>query len=126
MAGSKKFNTTGTCIPSLHYMADTTGMLNQIIDQYIEQGEFPDRASAWTREGFQAAVKLLLQESNTLFDGVRKKLDEFPKLSEMIYALLFTGKSIAYSPDYPFLPKGSGYSLNGKKIEHIGFHFYML
>lgn len=60
---------------------------------------FPDRASAWTKEGFQAAVKVILYESNTLFDDIRKKLDEYPELSEMIYAALFIGKSIAYSPD---------------------------
>lgn len=61
--------------------------------------EFPDRAAAWTKDGFQAAVRMLLYESDTLFDDVRKKLDEFPKLSEMIYVLLFNGKSIAYHPD---------------------------
>lgn len=33
----KKFNTTGICIPSLHYMVDTTDMIDQIIDGYIEQ-----------------------------------------------------------------------------------------
>ncbi|MCI9004388.1 MAG: hypothetical protein HFH39_03930 [Lachnospiraceae bacterium] len=44
-------------------------------------------------------MKLLLGESNTLFDDMRKKLDEYPKLSKMIYALLFIGKSMAYSPD---------------------------
>ncbi len=27
----KRFNTTGICIPSLHYMADTTDMIDQII-----------------------------------------------------------------------------------------------
>ncbi len=81
--------------------------LCKILDEQVAgSGEFPDRASAWTREGFQAAVKLLLQESNTLFDDVRKKLDEFPELSEMIYTLLFTGKSIAYSPDYPAMDIG--------------------
>ncbi len=36
----KKFNTTGICIPSLHYMVDTTDMIDQIIDGYIEQGEY--------------------------------------------------------------------------------------
>lgn len=50
-------------------------------------------------EGFQAAVKRIVYESNTLFDDVRKKLDEYPRLSEMIYKLLFNGKSIAYTPD---------------------------
>ena len=40
MAFNKKFNTTGICIPSLHYMVDTADMINQIIDDYIEEGEY--------------------------------------------------------------------------------------
>ena len=74
--------------------------LCKLIDEQVAgTKEFPDRHSAWTKDGFQAAVKLILYESNTLFDDMRKKLDEYPELSEMIYVLLFNGKSIAYSPD---------------------------
>lgn len=40
MLSNKKFNTTGICIPSLHYMADTTDMIDQIIHDYVEQGEY--------------------------------------------------------------------------------------
>ena len=73
----------------------------KILDEQVAgSGDFPDRSAAWTTGGFQEAVKILLHESNTLFDDVRKKLEEYPELSEMIYALLFTGKSIAYNPDY--------------------------
>lgn len=36
----KKFNTTGICIPSLHYMVDTTDMISEIIEDYIEPGEY--------------------------------------------------------------------------------------
>lgn len=74
--------------------------LCKLIDEQISgTREYPDKSSAWTKNGFQAAVKLILYESNTLFDDMRKKLDEYPELSEMIYTVLFTGKSIAYSPD---------------------------
>ncbi len=74
--------------------------LCKIIDEQVAgTEEFPDKSSAWTKEGFQAAVKRIVYESNTLFDDVRKKLDEYPRLSEMIYKLLFNGKSIAYTPD---------------------------
>lgn len=75
--------------------------LCKILDEQIAgTKEYPDKASAWTKNGFQAAVKLLLNESNTLFDDMRKKLEEYPELSEMIYAILFIGKGILYSPDH--------------------------
>ena len=74
--------------------------LCKILDEQVAgTEEFPDRDLAWTKSGFQAAVKQILYEPNTLFDDVQKKLEEFPKLSEMIYVLLFNGKSITYHPD---------------------------
>ncbi len=74
--------------------------LCRILDEQVAGSkEFPTRSLAWTKDGFQAAVKVMLYEPNTLFDDIRKKLDEYPDLSEMIYTLLFTGKSIAYNPD---------------------------
>lgn len=36
----KKFNTTGVCVPALHYMVDTKDVLNQITEKYIENGEY--------------------------------------------------------------------------------------
>lgn len=73
--------------------------LCKLIDEQVAgSAAYPDSSSAWTKEGFQTAVKILLNESNTLFDDMWKKLDEYPELSNMIYAMLFTGKSIAYSP----------------------------
>ena len=50
----------------------------------------------WTQAGFMKAVKLLLRESNTLFDDMRKKLDDFPNMRTVIEEILCDGK------DYPF------------------------
>ncbi len=36
----KKFNVTGVCIPSQHYMADISEKLHTIIRQYIHQGKY--------------------------------------------------------------------------------------
>lgn len=36
---TREFNTTGTCIPELHYMADTSNKLNKIM-QLIEKGKY--------------------------------------------------------------------------------------
>ncbi len=74
--------------------------LCKLIDEQIAgTKEYPEKCSAWTKDGFQAAVKLILYESNTLFDDMIKKLDEYPELSEMIYTVLFYGKNIVYNPD---------------------------
>lgn len=74
--------------------------LCKIMDEQIpgEEG-IPDRASAWTREGFLEAVKRLLIESNTLFDDMVKKLDDFPELKQALYRILFRGEHVPYNVD---------------------------
>jgi len=52
--------------------------------------------STWTKTGFLDAVRILLTESNTLFDSLINKLEDYPDLEHMLRDLLFTGKEIAY------------------------------
>lgn len=74
--------------------------LCQLMDEDVRGSEhYPDRSAAWTKEGFLEAVKLLLMESNTLFESLMNKLEDYPKLEKMLQLLLFCGKSIPYSPD---------------------------
>lgn len=71
----------------------------KLLDERIAGGEkFPDRSSTWTKEGLLEAVKMLLSEKNTLFESLVNKLTDYPELRTMLYNLLFTGKSIPYSP----------------------------
>ncbi len=46
----------------------------------------------WSVDGVKGAVKVLLTESNTLFDDMRKKLNDYPELRSMLYDILFLGK----------------------------------
>lgn len=76
--------------------------LCKLMDEQIAGSpEFPDKRSAWTGEGFLAAVKLLLNEKNTLFESLMSKLQDYPELNTMLRALLFAGKSIAYNSYEP-------------------------
>ena len=60
--------------------------------------EFPDKNSAWTREGFLAAIRMLLQEENTLFESLDNKLIDFPELKQMLQDLLLKGRMVEYVP----------------------------
>lgn len=53
----------------------------------------------WTRESVKKAVNILLKESNTLFDDLRKKIEDYPELKKILYAILFRGESYPYNPD---------------------------
>lgn len=67
--------------------------LCQFMDSRVTQIEgFADRSLAWTEEGFQEAVKMLLKTPNTLFDDMVKKLADYPELKSMLQNILFTGR----------------------------------
>lgn len=71
----------------------------KLIDEKIAGGhEFPDKNSAWTKEGFLAAVRILLLEENTLFESLDNKLIDFPELKQMLQDLLLKGRVIEYVP----------------------------
>lgn len=40
MAQKKRFNVTGPCIPALHYMVDTSEMIDLIVRDYVDAGEY--------------------------------------------------------------------------------------
>lgn len=74
--------------------------LCKLLDEYVVGStDFLEKGSAWTKEGVLEAVNILLHEKNTLFDSMIGKIEAYPELNEMIYALLFQGQSIVYNPD---------------------------
>lgn len=74
--------------------------LCKFIDERIaDSKDYPDKSSAWTKNGFLEAVKLLLKDQNSLFESLIGKLNDFPELDKVISKLLFQGQSIAYNPD---------------------------
>ena len=74
--------------------------LCKLMDETLPGMEgFPDKLSAWTREGFLAVEKILLVENNPLFGSLTNKLTEYPKLREMLYSILMTGNRIRYNAD---------------------------
>lgn len=74
--------------------------LCKLMDERVpDSRKLPDKADAWSKEGFLEAVRILLSERNPLFDSLMEKLSAYPELKQMIEALLFQGQSIAYNPD---------------------------
>ena len=70
----------------------------QIIDQKVAKEEkFLSRKEAWSPEGFQCAVKLLLSTQCTLFDDMNKNLNMYPELDAMMRSMLLQGESYPYT-----------------------------
>ena len=74
--------------------------LCQLVDEEIaENGHVQENVLSWTKEEILTAVKKLLEEHNTLFDDMGKKLADSNELNQMLRLILFNGKKIPYSPD---------------------------
>lgn len=94
----------------------------KLLDEQIAGSrEFPDKAFAWTEQGVVLAIHELLNESNTLFDDMVKKLSEFPGLKQMIKEILFSGRSFPYNADNQIIDIGSrfGFIKNENKTVMI-------
>ena len=71
----------------------------KLIDERVAgSAKYPDRKAAWTKAGMAEAVKILLEEKNTLFESLVGKTEGDRELHDLIYALLFNGNTIPYHP----------------------------
>lgn len=52
---------------------------------------------AWKLESIHHAVGILLSGTNTLFDDIRKKLNDFPELKKIFYEILYMGREFPYN-----------------------------
>lgn len=72
----------------------------KLIDERIAgTAAYPDKAGAWTEDGYLAAVKMLLEENNPLFDSLINKINQYPELKSVIWRQLFQGQPVAYAAD---------------------------
>ncbi|MBR4902914.1 MAG: AAA-like domain-containing protein [Victivallales bacterium] len=74
--------------------------LCQIMDEKLQKTEgFGSLSECWTKDGFLSALKVLLDERNTLFDDMIKKINDFPELRQLLHDTLCTGRRISFSQD---------------------------
>ena len=67
----------------------------QLIDEHISR--IVPLSKAWTWQGLEEAVKLLLSENNTLFQSLTKNLNNCPDLKASVRSILMEGTKIAYN-----------------------------
>lgn len=72
--------------------------LCKLMDERIGGVEGKAKKDVWTEKGFLEAVRMLLIDTNTLFESLIGKLTDYPELEQMLRELLFCGKPITYNP----------------------------
>lgn len=79
----------------------------KLLDEYICGNEnFSTLQETWTKEGIFEAVKEIMKRPSTLFDDMKKKLQDYPELYNMLYAILFQGHAFPFNPDSQIIDVG--------------------
>ena len=82
----------------------------QLMDEKVAK-TFKDLSEVWTRRGMDEAVKLLLEEDNTLFQSVTGKLSNYPELKAAIRSILMEGTKLAYNAQQESIQQMQMYGL---------------
>lgn len=84
----------------------------QIVDEDLLSADKRE----WSVWDIQKAVKLLLEDKNTLFDDLIKNLENNPKLYECLYNILISGTQTTYNINNPIIDLGHmfGYFVKDK------------
>lgn len=65
--------------------------------------------NVWSSIGVLKAINILVAESNSLFDDLTKKLNDYPDLKKFLEGLLFSGKSIPFNINTKLVSIGNVY-----------------
>lgn len=76
------------------------------ICQIVDEDLLCEIKREWTVADIQKAVKLLLEDKNTLFDDLIKNLENNLKLYECLYNILICGLPISYNINNPVIDLG--------------------
>ena len=76
----------------------------QILDHLYQKD---NDKNAWTHAGLLNSVRALISETNSLFDDMAKKVKDYPDLHNMLYDILFCGRSIPYNPGTELISIGT-------------------
>lgn len=96
-----------------HHTGMDTGLIARLIREYTEGYPFlvsrlcqlidetvSKKSSihdAWTRQGVEEAVKLILSENNTLFQSLTKNLNAYPEMKASIRSILMEGTKLTWN-----------------------------
>ena len=69
----------------------------QIIDERLVPDKFDSLQKAWSRDGIDEAVKIILYGSNTLFESLSGKLENYRDLRQILKSILMGGVSIPFN-----------------------------
>jgi len=107
----------------------------QIIDEKLVPSKFASLADAWSSDGLDEAVKTLLMESNTLFESLVGKLENYPILKVALRSILMEGSTMPFNnyqdeisqmKMYGFIQNKDGFvAISNRIFETFLYNYYL-
>jgi len=85
------------------YPVLVSAICKRIDEKILGKSGFEKPQTAWSKEGIEEAVKMILAENAPLFESMIRQLHEHPELKQMLNAVLFQGKRITFNTDNPVI-----------------------
>ncbi len=85
----------------------------QLMDEKIS--EKMGASAAWSFQGFDEAIKMILSEDNTLFQSITKNLNNYPELKASIRSLLMEGTRMSWNSQQDSIVQMQMYGLIRKE-----------
>lgn len=101
----KRFNVTGLCIPSIHYMVDTDKKIEYIIEKYVEEGAYftINRARQYGKTTTLELLYQRLSHNNIVLDISFEGREDYFSSFTTLAAGLFYSFNQSLKRDYPEL-----------------------
>ena len=80
---------------------------------------FKDLKAAWTKEGVEKAVEVILKESTLLFESMAKQLDTYGELDKIIEDIIYCGKRIPFSLEEKSINLGAMFGFLKNENGHV-------
>ncbi|MGL5149902.1 MAG: AAA-like domain-containing protein [Clostridium sp.] len=95
----------------IFYFTDGYPFLVSRICKIIDEDILKDEAKPWTVELIDRAVKLLLNDSNTLFDDLFKNIENNEELKSYVYEIVFNGAIKTFNNNNSLINLGTLYGI---------------
>ena len=90
-----------------------------IDEDLAEYYGFADLKAAWTKEGVEKAVEVILKESTLLFESMAKQLDTYGELYKIIEDIIYCGKRIPFSLEEKSINLGAMFGFLKNENGHV-------
>jgi len=96
-----------------------SSICKSIDEDILGEDGFENPVNAWSKEGVEKAVALILKRSTLLFESMAKQLDMYSDLYKIVEDIIYCGKKIPFSLEEKAINLGSMFGFLKEENGHV-------